>query len=541
MPKSPHSLKRNPILRMVRVSSFPEDLQVLLGDLLDDRGIPFPESVPVKTVSARGYLRQADSWKYSPGDERGDPQYLADLKAYIEAGGEVPPIIVEGNKLVDGRHRLLAMRPEKIEVIDLNDMRAQSNPQKGEEPLRSVPKPPSDRFLKHTCGLMGDPEVDYVLSYDPAFPLSHTGSDTEFFDSENEGGEYDGLIEDWAKHPEQEPVVLCADGHILDGWHRLGLANKLGWETIPAWVVRRGSAGAKSQISSICSDGDPLHEAVELVVAEMQTFAFEYNRVTGRPPDAPHWESCGIVAEKAAELLAKRGWRAYHTYGHTPGHAFVVIGDYENPKPTDTIVDLWTRTGELEPKIFTAESVVNDPDYQYDARTSVIEGLEKPRYENPSKSQSEYFWGKAGAGILFRCAADGTYLLVLRSRDVLQPGTLGIPGGSCSGEGLYLPGEGVAIRPSDSWECAKRETIEELRWFPDGEVRHERTVVFQKVGFQYTTFIVDLTAAQKEEAERSIQLNWENEEFIWMTAQMMIDSQDKLHFGVKYVLEQIHG
>lgn len=117
-----------------------------------------------------------------------------------------------------------------------------------------LPTPPSRQFLEHTCGLMGEPGIDYVLSYDPAFPLSETGSDAAFFDSENKCGEYDGMIEDWAKHPEQEPVVLCADGHILDGWHRLGLADKLGWETIPAWVVRRGPAGAKSKIEGICSE-----------------------------------------------------------------------------------------------------------------------------------------------------------------------------------------------------------------------------------------------------------------------------------------------
>ncbi len=153
----------------------------------------------------------------------------------------------------------------------------------------------------------------------------------------------------------------------------------------------------------------------------------------------------------------------------------------------------------------------------------------------------EFFWGKAGAGVLFHCVDDNTYLLVLRSAEVQQPGTLGIPGGACSGEGFYLPGEGVAIRPSDSWACAKREALEELQWFPSGDVKHDRAVVFQKVGFQYTTFIVDLTSKQKEEASSRIRLNWENDEFIWMTMEEMAAARESLHFGVQYVLENIRG
>lgn len=46
------------------------------------------------------------------------------------------------------------------------------------------------------------------------------------------------------------------------------------------------------------------------------------------------------------------------------------------------------------------------------------------------------FWGKAGAGIFFTCEEDNTVFLMHRSRDVEQPFTWGIPGGSVSGEGL---------------------------------------------------------------------------------------------------------
>lgn len=331
-------------------------------------------------------------------------------------------------------------------------------------------------------------------------------------------------------------------------------------------------------------------------------------------------------------------------------------------RDTDIIVDLWTRTGELEPKIFTAESVASDSDYWYDARTSVIEGHEKPRYENPPDKEEpneprlalellcgssdvdpehdgytepsgdlhpkhaevkkwaekagmahfieaniqdettysdaylyfdpdeiekvasvlkkigipgdildirgrlsteerklvdtvasregwsvesmnpppKRFWGRAGAGILFRCTADDTYLLVLRSAQVQQPSTLGIPGGSCSGEDFFTGKEGKQIGEAQAWVCAMRETKEELSWWPK-QKQVAAVVLFQKANFQYQTFIVDIPASEKAEAERSIKLNWENDEFLWMSLAEMAEAREQLHFGLQYVLDQIGG
>jgi 8-oxo-dGTP pyrophosphatase MutT (NUDIX family) len=275
------NISSNPPVRQIPVSSFPDDFQVLLGELLDDHGIPQVESVPVKTVAASRYLKQADSWGYGSGDERQDPQYLDDLKSYISSGGSMPPIVIQGKKLIDGRHRLLATRPKKIDAINLDDL-ASSNP----------------------------------------------------------------------------------------------------------------------------------------------------------PP--------------------KR------------------------------------------------------------------------------------FWGKAGAGILFHCTDDDTYLLTLRSQDVEQPGTLGIPGGACGEEGMFTGKEGRQIGEAQAWVCAMRETKEELGWWPK-QKQVAQVVLFQKANFQYQTFIVDIPASEKAEAEKSIKLNWENDNHVWMSLAEMVAAREQLHFGMQHVLEQINA
>lgn len=159
----------------------------------------------------------------------------------------------------------------------------------------------------------------------------------------------------------------------------------------------------------------------------------------------------------------------------------------------------------------------------------------RPADENPSPKR---FWGKAGAGILFHCTGDGTYLLTLRSEEVEQPGTLGIPGGACGEEGMFTGKEGKQIGESQAWACAMRETKEELSWWPK-QKQVAQVVLFQKANFQYQTFIVDIPASEKAEAERSIKLNWENDDHVWMSIPEMVSAREQLHFGMQHVLEQI--
>jgi 8-oxo-dGTP pyrophosphatase MutT (NUDIX family) len=150
------------------------------------------------------------------------------------------------------------------------------------------------------------------------------------------------------------------------------------------------------------------------------------------------------------------------------------------------------------------------------------------------------FWGRSGAGILFHCTGDNTYLLVLRSQEVEQPGTLGIPGGACGKEGFFTGKEGKQIGEAQAWVCAMRETKEELSWWPK-QKQVAAAIVYESENFQYQTFVVDIPASEKAEAARLIKLNRENDEFIWMSLAEMAEAREQLHFGLQYVLDQIGG
>lgn len=154
--------------------------------------------------------------------------------------------------------------------------------------------------------------------------------------------------------------------------------------------------------------------------------------------------------------------------------------------------------------------------------------------DNPS--EPSVFWGKAGAGILFHCTKHDTYLLTLRSMEVEQGGTWSIPGGACGDGGFFHDSDGRAIPTDEAFDCAKRETIEELSWFP---VRYEVVdkIVYQKSNFVYTTFIVDVPEVEMDDANRAVELNWENDDFKWLTRKQMRKLGEDLHFGIRYALD----
>lgn len=152
-------------------------------------------------------------------------------------------------------------------------------------------------------------------------------------------------------------------------------------------------------------------------------------------------------------------------------------------------------------------------------------------------SGSDVFWGKAGAGIMFMCAEDKTVMLVKRSAGVMEPGTWGITGGSCKGEGHWSGEEGEAVSEEEAWMCAGRETLEELRYFPK-KLEIVSKVVYRKKSFSYTTFIVNITAHEKEKMSGKIVLNWENDEFRWFDLSTVADQPD-LHYGAQYVFDTL--
>ena len=147
------------------------------------------------------------------------------------------------------------------------------------------------------------------------------------------------------------------------------------------------------------------------------------------------------------------------------------------------------------------------------------------------------FWGTAGAGILFVCEEDNTVFLMHRSRDVEQPGTWGIPGGSVKGEGFYDSGMS-AERPTDAtfWKGAKKETKEECGDLPNMSKSDIIGYIdFVSGSFIYRNFIVSLSLEEKLEWTPTIELNWENDAYEWISFDD-VDSYN-LHFGVVYVLD----
>jgi len=156
---------------------------------------------------------------------------------------------------------------------------------------------------------------------------------------------------------------------------------------------------------------------------------------------------------------------------------------------------------------------------------------------NPAPSR---FWGRAGAGILFFCPEDQTYLLTIRSQEVEQPGTVGIPGGACKGEGFYSEEEGRQVGQAEAWVCATREVTEELGWFP-----HEKKIVgevlFEKGNFTYRTFIVEVPLAEKAISQKTMQVNWENDDARWYGVGAIWKAWPVLHFGTQHIFREIYG
>lgn len=134
--------------------------------------------------------------------------------------------------------------------------------------------------------------------------------------------------------------------------------------------------------------------------------------------------------------------------------------------------------------------------------------VENPRY-----------WGRAGSGLMLFSPNGKKVLLALRSDEVLEPGTWGIPGGAVDGDDLY--------------ESALRETGEELGPIPPHEVFGE--VMFQDGDFRYTTFLARLADSAKEWSPDVDDLNWENDEARWFRIDRL---PAPLHFGVEHIVRE---
>lgn len=164
------------------------------------------------------------------------------------------------------------------------------------------------------------------------------------------------------------------------------------------------------------------------------------------------------------------------------------------------------------------------------------QGTWDPESEEFAKNPERY-WGRAGAGVLLTC--EDKILLVLRSQHVQEPGTWGIPGGSCSGEAMFPRGEGQEVNLEVARDCALRELIEELGPLPENMDLDEQGIVTYRDprGFTYTTFIMAIWPERRRRLDAGLQLNWENDDARWFTIEEAL-ALPNLHFGARYVLEQ---
>ena len=132
-------------------------------------------------------------------------------------------------------------------------------------------------------------------------------------------------------------------------------------------------------------------------------------------------------------------------------------------------------------------------------------------------------WGRAGSGLLL---TTGTrVLLTLRSGEVLEPWTWGVPGGA-------IPVDAMG-RPMDALRSAMKEAQEELGRLPSMSPPIG-LCVYREDRFSYTTFVVSVP----ESATRTrFRLNWENDAAGWFGRDELADLE--LHFGTEYALDEL--
>jgi 8-oxo-dGTP pyrophosphatase MutT (NUDIX family) len=123
-------------------------------------------------------------------------------------------------------------------------------------------------------------------------------------------------------------------------------------------------------------------------------------------------------------------------------------------------------------------------------------------------------WGRAGSGMLFTTGEK--ILLLKRSRQVLEPGTWGIPGGA-------IPEwNGKMKNPKQS---ALDEVREELGFVPSFKIVDK--YVYKKNSFVFYTYIAI-------SSEFTPKLNWESDDFQWFFQDDIFSLN--LHPGVKQLL-----
>jgi len=126
-----------------------------------------------------------------------------------------------------------------------------------------------------------------------------------------------------------------------------------------------------------------------------------------------------------------------------------------------------------------------------------------------------FWWGKKGAGVLPYCTNTKRFLISYRSADVLEPHTWGVWGGKIDDD-------------ENPQEAVIREIQEETGY--EGEVTLLDSYVFKDKNFKYYNFIGII------ENEFKPILDWETENYKWMSFDDLLILEPK-HFGLKALIE----
>lgn len=97
--------------------ALPDDMQQLLADLADDAGVGLPELLPLRVAPLERFPAVAVD---NGGSDGRGAAYAMKMH-----GKQLPPLVVIGGYLVDGRHRLTALRQQSARqafFIDLGDL-----------------------------------------------------------------------------------------------------------------------------------------------------------------------------------------------------------------------------------------------------------------------------------------------------------------------------------------------------------------------------------------------------------------------------------
>ena len=145
------------------------------------------------------------------------------------------------------------------------------------------------------------------------------------------------------------------------------------------------------------------------------------------------------------------------------------------------------------------------------------------------------YWGRAAAGILPLCTKTGRLLLTLRSQEVMEPGTWGIPGGRIM-DGSWKRDRDTGVVFQEPVESPEDGAIREFReeTFYTGRVQLVPLYIFRDrlSGFAFHNF---LGLVSKEFPERQVEESWECDEARWVTLDEALAIEPK-HFGLRALL-----